>query len=291
MKNIKLQKKQSFFELYKKYIINVFSFASIIGVILCTYFYPVLMRDIFIIVAKLCGFSIVFVLISLLIDFIIYIKRQLYIPLTKDELDKNGITTVREYNRFLIKYLKGFKPFPKLQEQIIASAKELFLEEWKEIDKTYHYRNYNWTLKELEKYYSREEILEFLKIVETESYTMLNMRLDIKYIEKQLSLRKINENSTSISEIMFDFFEWGKDFKYEEDFIKRISNNMLTREDIYNSENPFYFSYYALELNEDYKELMFHQNLLFRILIISLFILFILMPTLFALMIVFLQTT
>lgn len=249
MKNIKLQKKQSFFELYKKYIINVISFASVIGVILCTYFYPMLMRDIFIIVAKLCGFSIVFVLISLLIDFVIYIKRQLYIPLTKDELDKAGITTVKEYNRFLIKYLKGFKPFPKLQEQIVESAKEAFTEEWDEINKIYHYRDYNWTLKELEKYYSREEIGQIFD-----------------------TINKSGGISILIGKLMFEFCQNENkkgNTAYEENFIKRISNHTLTREDILNSKNPFYFSYHRPELNHDYKDLMFNRILLIRVLDIS----------------------
>lgn len=264
MKNIKLQKKQSFFELYKKYIINVFSFASIIGVILCTYFYPVLMRDIFIIVAKLCGFSIVFVLISLLIDFIIYIKRQLYIPLTKDELDKSSITTVKEYNRFLIKYLKGFKPFPKLQEQIVDSAKEAFTEEWDEINKIYHYRDYNWTTNELKKYYSNEEIGQIFNTV-----------------------NKFGGTSILIGEYMFKFCQNENkkgNTEYEANFIKRISNHTLTREDILNSKNPFYFSYNEPKLNHDYKELMFYHILLIRLLMISSSIL---APTLFILILGF----
>lgn len=113
MKNYNLEKKQTFWALYKRNIIGSLVIVSIPLVLLILYhvveviYYIYQNIDYQNLNLALLVLASVLTLIYIM-RYFIFLHRQLYIPITGDELIQNGITSNQEYKEFLMGFLLGF---------------------------------------------------------------------------------------------------------------------------------------------------------------------------------------
>lgn len=108
-----LEKKQTFWALYKRNIIGSLVVVSIPLVLLILYH---VVEVIYYIYQNIDYQNLNFALLVLasvltliyIIRYFIFLHRQLYIPITENELIQNGITSNQEYKEFLMGFLLGF---------------------------------------------------------------------------------------------------------------------------------------------------------------------------------------
>lgn len=121
-----LKKKVGFFRLFKY---------EIIGFIICA-FICLLIFDWFSI-RKIFAYeifwnyvnrsAIIIYAIYLIVRATVYLYRHTYIPLTEEELEKNNIHTIKEYNQFLYKFFLHHSPVRKVRDEIIETAEKYIL--------------------------------------------------------------------------------------------------------------------------------------------------------------------
>lgn len=127
-KKPKLVKKSTFLKMYSiqiKFIdtgllvlAGSLLIANFIDVLIVLYGYENVVKYVF---NLLCIIGML-MLMLFICNYIIYLNRQLYIPLTKSELENINIHTVEEYDRYLYEYLKHFTPVKKLRDSIVFTA-------------------------------------------------------------------------------------------------------------------------------------------------------------------------
>lgn len=129
-----LEKKKGFFYLFKEEIIFliiitltlgiiyliVSNWASITSFIATIFTYKTFWNYV-------NRFAILIYLMYVIVRATIYLYRHTYIPLTKEELEKNNIYTMKEYNLFLHKFFLGHSPVRKVREEIIKTAEKYIL--------------------------------------------------------------------------------------------------------------------------------------------------------------------
>lgn len=109
-----LKRKHTVLKLYKSRIIGLLSFSA-----LCVYIYIVIAYKLdFITVCSTCALV---SLVCSLYRYLIFAYHQLFIPLSRSELEALDIDTADKYLIFLDKYLKGYKPHKQLYVSIAQS--------------------------------------------------------------------------------------------------------------------------------------------------------------------------
>ena len=71
------------------------------------------------------GFGVGVVALLWIIDYGLFLKHQLYIPLDREEIKSLGIEDPEAYIDFILRYLRGYPPQDALLDQIYETAKEL----------------------------------------------------------------------------------------------------------------------------------------------------------------------
>lgn len=121
MKLKNIEKKSTFWYQYKGRIKEaVMEFLKILLILACTvvccglfymfFTYGMLKEFVFTI-------YILYAIIVLYKTIMFYVHQQ-YLPLTQEELSRNNITTMEEYDIFLKKYLNNFEPVEKIKEMV-----------------------------------------------------------------------------------------------------------------------------------------------------------------------------
>lgn len=122
-----LRKKQSLFSLFKREIFIIFTF--ILFIIIKNLILDVEAGKILIspYVIEISLWSIIgIILLGYGIDCSIYLYRHLYIPITPEELEANGIHHWHDYNLFLYHFFKKRKPLNRVKNSIEKAFEEQF---------------------------------------------------------------------------------------------------------------------------------------------------------------------
>lgn len=122
-----LRKKQSLFSLFKREIFIIFTF--ILFIIIKNLILDVEAGKILIspYVIEISLWSIIgIILLGYGIDCSIYLYRHLYIPITPEELEANGIHHWHDYNVFLYHFFKKRKPLNRVKNSIEKAFEEQF---------------------------------------------------------------------------------------------------------------------------------------------------------------------
>ena len=117
-KGIKISKKSTILEIYKKEIITIFATVTIMVATYLWYYFNLEL----ITVSKLILFYVICLLsITVIYDITCYfisLYKALYLPINDHECDQLNINNIDEYAKFVQKFLFGYRPVLKIRKKI-----------------------------------------------------------------------------------------------------------------------------------------------------------------------------
>lgn len=127
---VNLEQKHKVLELYKSTFLELLSFC-----VICYFIYLVgtdklAIRELYRLAGTVCAICALVSLFSIIYRYMVFVYHQLYVPLSKSELNALNIDSVTKYLIFLDKYLKGHTPYKDLHTSIAQSCNLLTNEQW-----------------------------------------------------------------------------------------------------------------------------------------------------------------